>query len=103
MEDIDIMCLLGEYLIDDADDLNSFYNDSMELIFNFCIEKDSAINKIINSSELSNIQRDIYILKFALIDKNVFNCLEYIWDIVYNIKINPELIGIEISKLKKFG
>jgi hypothetical protein len=101
------MWLLGEYVVDDPEDFESLYNDSMELIRGAAVEKNiefddyylsrwkTAADNIVNFDEKyfsDNEKRDLYVFLSAQIDQDIYSYLEYIWPIIYNEKLTMKLI-----------
>jgi len=103
------MYLLGEYLIDSADNLNEFYHDSMELLRGVANEKkiefdeyyktrwEKSADTIVNFNE-------VYFS--AQVDDDLFEYLNCVWNIINKENLSAEIlkerVQILISKERDF-
>lgn len=112
------MYLLGEYLIDSADNLQEFYDDSMELIRGVAEEKEiefdeyfrtrwkDSADTIVSFDELyfENIdRRDLYVFLSAQVDNDIFEYLSYVWNIVNKENLSSEILKDQVQKLINKG
>lgn len=112
------MYLLGEYLIDSANNLEEFYNDAMELIRGTADEKEiefdeyfrtrwkDSADTIVSFNELyfsDTDRRDLYVFLSAQVDDDIFEYLSYVWNIVNKENITPEILKDQVQKLINKG
>lgn len=112
------MYLLGEYLIDSADDLNEFYSDSMELLRGVADEKEIEFDeyyrtKWANSADTlvcfdeiyfsDSDKRDLYVFLSAQVDDDIYTYLDYVWNSIYHEKLSNEILKDKIQDIIKKG
>ncbi|CAA7392550.1 hypothetical protein [Chryseobacterium fistulae] len=112
------MYLLGEYLIDSADDLNEFYSDSMELLRGVADEKEiefdeyyrtkwgNSADTLISFDEIyfsDSDKRDLYVFLSAQVDDDIYTYLDYVWNSVYHEKLSNEILKEKVQDIVKKG
>lgn len=119
MEDSkNIFQLLGNYIEEDPNDMEDFYNDAMNLIRGAAADKNIEFDGYFRERwEISadtvfefdedyfedEDRRDLYVFLSALIDEDVFAYLHYVWHHVYQVDLTEEIIHENIKKLKEKG
>lgn len=117
-DDKHVFQLLGNYIEEDPDDMQNFYEDSMNLIRGAAADKNIEFDGYfrerweISADTIFEFdeeyfedvdRRDLYVLLSALVDKDIFDYLDYVWHHVYNVKLSEEIITEKIDKLKEKG
>lgn len=112
------MYLLGEYLIDSADDLNEFYSDSMELLRGVADEKEiefdeyfrtkweNSADTLVSFDEIyfsDSDKRDLYVFLSAQVDDDIYTYLDYVWNSVYHEKLSNEILKDKVQDIIKKG
>ena len=112
------MYLLGEYLIDSADNLEEFYNDSIELIRGTADEKEiefdeyfrtrwkDSADTIVSFDELyfsDTDRRDLYVFLSAQVDDEIFEYLSYVWKIIHKEDLSTEILKEQVKKMINKG
>ncbi|WP_284464918.1 hypothetical protein [Chryseobacterium sp.] len=113
-----IFQLLGNYIEEDPEDLDSFYNDAMNLIRGAAADKNIEFDGYFRERwEISadtifefdedyfedEDRRDLYVFLSALVDEEIFNYLHYVWHHVFYKELSKEIIEQKIEELKEKG
>ncbi|MGU3376823.1 hypothetical protein [Chryseobacterium sp. M5A1_1a] len=113
-----ILELLANYIEEDPEDLDSFYEDAMNLIRGAAADKNIEFNDYFRTRwEIAadtifefdedyfedEDRRDLYVCLSALVDEEIFNYLHYVWHHVYNEELTKEIVEKKIRKLKEKG
>jgi hypothetical protein len=104
--------------MDMGEDPEGVYNDVMELIREEAIEKEIEYDGYYRSiweEEAENVmtfnkeyfenkeRRDLYVFKAALDDKDIFQLLDYIWNLKNGENLSENILHREIYFLKEKG
>ncbi|SHH68494.1 hypothetical protein SAMN05421866_3470 [Chryseobacterium oranimense] len=113
-----ILEILSNYLEADPEDLECFYDDSMELIRGAATHKNIEFDGYFRERwEISadtvfefdeeyfenKDRRDLYVFLSALVDKDIYSYLEYAWPFTQNEKLTEVIIKDKIQQLKEKG
>ncbi|WP_300685852.1 hypothetical protein [Chryseobacterium sp.] len=113
-----ILQLLSNYIEEDPEDLNSFFDDAMNLIRGAAADKNIEFDGYFRERwEISadtifefdeeyfedEDRRDLYVFLSSLVDNEIFDYLEYVWHHVFHEELTKEIIEIRIEELKEKG
>ncbi|WP_185246609.1 hypothetical protein [Chryseobacterium bernardetii] len=113
-----IFQLLANYIEEDPDDLENFYDDAMNLIRGAAADKNIEFDGYFRERwEISadtifefdedyfedEDRRDLYVFLSALVDEEILSYLHYVWHHVYNEDLTKEIIESRIEELKEKG
>ncbi|MEJ5105483.1 hypothetical protein [Chryseobacterium sp. MYb328] len=113
-----IFQLLANYIEEDPEDLDNFYDDAMNLIRGaaadkniefdgyFCERWEISADTIFEFDEdyfEDEDRRDLYVFLSTLVDEEIFEYLHYVWHHVHNEELTKETIEYRIEELKEKG
>ncbi|MCQ9638583.1 hypothetical protein MP478_04210 [Chryseobacterium sp. WG14] len=113
-----IFQLLANYIEEDPDDLENFYDDAMNLIRGTAADKNIEFDGYfrkrweISADTIFEFdedyfedpgRRDLYVFLSALVDDEIFGYLEYVWHHVFGEELSQIIIEYKISELKEKG
>ncbi|MGH1520516.1 hypothetical protein [Chryseobacterium sp. JK1] len=113
-----IFQLLANYIEDDPENLDDFYDDAMNLIRGAAADKNIEFDGYFRERwEISadtifefdedyfedEDRRDLYVFLSALVDEEVFSYLHYVWHHVKNEELSKTIIENRIEELKEKG
>lgn len=113
-----IFQLLANYIEEDPEDLDNFYDDAMNLIRGAAADKniefdgyfrerwEISANTIFEFDEdyfEDQDRRDLYVFLSALVDKEIFDYLHYVWHHVRGKELTGVIIENRIEQLKEKG
>lgn len=118
MEDSGIFQVLHNLAMDAADDPEGFYESAIGLIQYEAVQKNIQFDDYFKTkweiaaehpvtfdeAYFENEQRsELYVYLAALIDKEIFNYLEYSWNLIMDEKLTENVLHREIYLLKEQG
>lgn len=113
-----IFQLLANYIEEDPEDLDNFYDDSMNLIRGVAADKNIEFNGYFRERwEISadtifefdedyfedQDRRNLYVFLSALVDREIFEYLHYVWHHVHDEELTGVIIENRIEQLKEKG
>ncbi|KFF24776.1 hypothetical protein [Chryseobacterium vrystaatense] len=113
-----IFQLLGNYIEEDPDDMENFYNDAMNLIRGAAADKNIEFDGYFRERwEISadtifefdedyfenEDRRDLYVFLSALVDEEIFGYLHYVWHHVFHEDLKKAIVETKIFELKEKG
>lgn len=113
-----IFQLLGNYIEEDPDNLDDFYDDAMNLIRGAAADKNIEFDGYFRERwEISadtifefdeeyfedQDRRDLYVFLSALVDEEIFGYIHYVLHHVYNEDLTKQIVEKKIEELKEKG
>nr|WP_315026116.1 hypothetical protein [uncultured Chryseobacterium sp.] len=113
-----IFQLLGNYIEEDPDDLENFYDDAMNLIRGAAADKNISFDGYfrerweISADTIFEFdedyfedpdRRDLYVFLSVLVDDEIFDYLDYVWHHVFHQELTKEIIELKIKELIEKG